>query len=122
MEYVVSQVLRPKAEAKFSSLGTKGFKIEHCAGVAASEVLVVRGGVRGDNDLVFIGSAPNIAAKLSELRESPYNAWITWKVYNSLNEKATYSNSTGENMWLSAKRTLAGQEWDLYKSSWWRKP
>lgn len=120
MKYAVTKVLRPKAEAKYPSLTKHGFKIEHCAGIAASEVFVVRGGVRGSNDLVFVGSAPNIAAKLSELRNSPYHSWIAWNVYNRLRPEAKFSD--GKNMWSSAKRTLAGREWDLYKSSWWWKP
>ena len=93
MQYTVEKILRPKAEAKFSGLTTKGFKIRHCAGVAASEVLVVRGGVRGSNDLVFVGTAPNIAAKLSALRTTPYNTWITWKVYNNLADEVNPDRS-----------------------------
>jgi class 3 adenylate cyclase len=122
MKYAVDKILRPKAEAKFSSLTTKLFKIRHCAGIARSEVLVVRGGVRGSNDLVFIGSAPNIAAKLSALRTTPYNTWIAHNVYSMLNDEAKYGGSPRQNMWTSATRTLAGEEWSLYKSRWHWKP
>lgn len=122
MKYAVDKILRPKAEAKFSSLTTKGFTIRHCAGIARSEVLVVRGGVRGNNDLVFIGSAPNIAAKLSALRATPYNTWLAHNVYSSLNDDAKYGGSQKQNMWTAATRTLAGEQWSLYKSSWHWKP
>jgi adenylate cyclase len=117
MNYVVDKILRPKAEAKFPSLVTKGFVIDHCAGIARSEVLVVRGGVRGSNDLVFIGGAPNLAAKLSEIRESPASTWMTWDVYKYLHDWAKIG-SNGNNMWTLAKRNIAGQSWDLYKSGW----
>jgi len=121
MNYVVDQILRPKAETQFPSLKTKGFVIDHCVGIARSEVFIVRAGVRGDNDLVFVGQAPNIAAKLSELRESPYSTWITWSVYNYLHNYAKLGGD-GRNMWINAKRKLGVQEWDVYKSSWHWKP
>lgn len=117
MNYVVDKMLRPRAEAKFPSLVTKGFAIDHCAGIARSEVLVVRGGVRGSNDLVFVGQAPNLAAKLSEIRESPSSTWITWSVYQYLHGWAKIG-SNGNNMWTSTKRQVAGQMWDLYRSGW----
>jgi adenylate cyclase len=121
MKYTVDSILRPKVEAKYAAFKEKNFVIKHCAGVAKSQVFVVRGGVRGRNDLVFIGSAPNIAAKLSELRTSPYNTWITWSVYNRLQDSAKFGGD-GRNMWVAEKRKLAGVEWDLYKSSWHWKP
>jgi class 3 adenylate cyclase len=120
MKYVVENTLRPKAEAQFPSLKDKGFKIQHCVGVANSSVFVVRGGVRGSNDLVFIGSSPNIAAKLSEIRNPPYFSYITWNVYKYLNDDAKFSD--GKNMWDERKIKLAGDEWDCYRSSWWWKP
>jgi class 3 adenylate cyclase len=120
MKYVVTKVLRPKAQNKFSSLSD--FAITHGVGVSRSEVLVVRGGVRGSNDLVFVGSAPNIAAKLSEIRDGSYNSYIDWKVYKFLNEDSKFGGENRENMWKATSRTIAGEEWDLYKSSWWWKP
>lgn len=122
MKHTVDNILRPKAEAKFPSLTPKGFKVRHCAGIARSEVLVVRGGVRGSNDLVFVGTAPNIAAKLSALRTTPYNTWIAHNVYSKLNKEAKFGGDPSANMWTADKRKLAGEEWSLYKSSWSWKP
>jgi class 3 adenylate cyclase len=121
MKYVVTKILRPKAEAKFPSLVEKGFAIQHCAGVASSDVFVVRAGVRGSNDLVFIGSAPNIAAKLSDLRNPPWHSYVTWQVYNNLNDQSKL-DAEGKDMWVSVKCTLGGVEWDCYKSSYWWAP
>ena len=120
MNYVVQKILRPRAEAKFSSLNSKRFVINHCAGVAQGEVFVVRGGVRGSNDLVFIGSAPNIAAKLSDIRYSPWQSYITWDVYRDLHNSSKIG-ANGKNMWTSVKRTIGADQWQLYKSHWtWR--
>jgi adenylate cyclase len=122
MAHTVNKILRPKAEATFPSLKEKGFKIEHCAGVAASEVLIVRGGVRESNDLVFVGLAPNLAAKLSALRTG-HDCWITKSVYDNLHARAKYtSTEPKQDMWTAAQRTMAGETWSLYRSIWMRKP
>jgi class 3 adenylate cyclase len=120
MNSIVTNVLRPKAEERFPSLKEKGFSVQHCVGVASSDVFVVRGGVRGSNDLVFIGSAPNIAAKLSEIRQSPWHSYITHQVYGNLNDSSKYSD--GKDMWTTVKCTLGAEKWDCYKSSWTWKP
>jgi class 3 adenylate cyclase len=121
MNHVVTKMLRPKAEAKFPSLAKNGFLLAHCVGIHASPMLVVRGGVRGDNDLVFIGSAPNLAAKLSEIRNSPYHSYITHAVFRKLNRNAKIS-SQGEQMWGAVEIELGDETWDCYRSSWRRKP
>ena len=115
MNWVVKEVLAPQAKAKFSSL--KDFNITHCAGVSGSQVLVVRGGVRGSNDLVFVGSAPNIAAKLSEIRDGGYRSYIDWEVHKYLNDASKYGKDK-KHTWVKTSRKIAGAEWDLYKSSW----
>jgi adenylate cyclase len=121
MNYIVQKILRPAAEAKFPSLKTKGFAIGHCAGVAKSDVFVVRGGVRGSNDLVFIGSAPNIAAKLSEIRNSSWRSYITWDVFRDLPEGARLG-ANKQPMWTPVKRTIGKDSWSLYRSNWTWKP
>ena len=120
MNYIVTKVLRPKAEEKFPALKEKGFAVQHCVDIASSEVLVVRGGVRGSNDLVFIGSAPNIAAKLSEIRNSPWHTYITHQVYGKLSDGSKYTD--GKDMWTAVKCTLGSDKWDCYTSNWTWKP
>jgi class 3 adenylate cyclase len=121
MNYVVSNILRPRAETKFPSLSTNRVVIAHCVGIHASPVLVARGGVRGTNDLVFVGSAPNIAAKLSEVRNSPYHVYVTHTVFNKLNRGARTS-SQDKPMWTPVQVKLSDETWDCYRSSWWRQP
>lgn len=120
MNYVVSKQIRPKARAKFPSLASKGFSIRHCVGVARSEVFVVRGGVRGSNDLVFVGSAPNIAAKLSDIRAWPYASYMTGAVYHLVQDQAKFADD--EPMWEKVSRTIDGATWTLYRSKWTWKP
>ena len=66
MNHLVTKLLRPKAEAKFPSLKSKGFVIQHGVGMSRSGDALVSAALayRGSNDLVFVGAAPNIAAKL----------------------------------------------------------
>ena len=121
MNHVVTKILRPKAEAKFPSLVKNGFRLAHCVGIHGSSVLVVRAGVRGDNDLVFIGSAPNLAAKLSEIRNSPFHSYLTHSVFGKLNARAK-SSSQGKQMWEKVKIKLGDETWQCYRSSWSRSP
>jgi class 3 adenylate cyclase len=117
MNHIVTTVLRPLAEEKFPSLTNKGFTVSHCVGVHASDVLVVRGGVRGSNDLVFIGSSPNIAAKLSDIRNPPWHSYITKEVYSRLNDDARLHEGHTD-MWTPVSRRIGDQTWSCYKSNW----
>jgi adenylate cyclase len=118
MNHIVKKVLRPKAEAKFPSLKEKGFVIAHCTGVARSDVLVVRGGVRGHNDLVLVGAAPNLAAKLSDIRNPPWNTYITAAVYDKLADDGKLGGPNQRNMWTAVDRTVGDDKKRLYKSEW----
>ena len=70
INYAFLKIIKPKLEAKYNSLKTGSYKLAHCVGIDTSEVLVIRGGVRNDNDLVWVGRSPNIAAKLSMIWSS----------------------------------------------------
>jgi adenylate cyclase len=121
MNHAISKILRPKAEAAFPSLVTKRYRLSHCVGIHGSPVLVVRAGVRGDNDLVFIGSAPNLAAKLSELRNSAYHSYMTHSVFRRLNQQAKTSRQ-GKGMWERVQIKLGSENWACYRSGWSRRP
>lgn len=76
---------------------------------------------RGLNDLVWVGQAPNVAAKLSTIREAPYTTYITKAVYDRMRDEVKLSN--GENMW--EPRTwvaLPEGKHDLYRSKFLWKP
>jgi class 3 adenylate cyclase len=118
MNYVFKEILRPAVESKLPNLKTGGYTMEHTAGVDVGEVLIVRGGVRGSNDLVSIGAAPNIAAKLSDIREAPYRSYITKAVYDDLHESAKLGGDENKNMWEAQSITVKGQALTVYRSSW----
>ena len=78
----------------------KVFAVKHVVGIDTSDLLVAKTGIRGSNDLVWVGRAANYAAKLSALNHER-STYITAEVYNKLNDEAKLS--AGINMWKPYK-------------------
>lgn len=115
IKWAMDHIVRPKLEKQYPSLKDGSYKINHAVGVDISEVLVVRGGVRNDNDLLWIGRAPNIAAKLCGIR-GHYRSFITADVYNKLADTAKFDDN-GNNMWTMQDWSGPGGVSKIYKSS-----
>ncbi len=122
IKYVVDEIVRPAVESRFPSLVRNGFVLSHCVGIASGSALLVRGGVRGSNDLVSVGRPPNVAAKLSEVRNKPYRTYITADVFKRLNEASKYAGKDKRLMWQERSLTVGGQDTTVYRSSWQWKP
>ena len=118
IHHAVDKIVRPILESKLPSLVAKRYHLSHCVGVASGEALIVRGGVRGTNDLVSVGRAPNVAAKLSEIRNGRYRSYITSDVYRRMNDRAKLGGPANQNMWTSETRSVGGQSTIVYKSLW----
>ncbi|MEU1512944.1 adenylate/guanylate cyclase domain-containing protein [Streptomyces sp. NPDC005811] len=120
INHAVTKIVRPKVEANLPSIKSQGFIVKHCVGIDSGTALIVRGGVRGSNDLVSIGRAPNVAAKLSDIRTSA-PTYITEAVFKSMADSSKYSG-TGENrklMWEGPyAREVGGESLTVYKSGW----
>lgn len=113
--------IRDKFEAKYERVRNATFEIRHGVGVDTGTVLSVRGGARGSNDLIWIGRAPNLAAKLSDLRENPYSTFITAAVFNQINDEAKYGGTEKTLMWERRAWGFLGESLVVYRSSWqWR--
>jgi uridylate cyclase len=109
------KVIKPKFEAQYEALRNGTHKLAHCTGVDTSETLVVRAGVRNSNDLIWIGRAPNVAAKMSGFRDSPYFSFISGEVYDQMADEAKLSK--GQNMW-EERNWGSGPIKRVYRSSW----
>ena len=121
INYAFLNIIKPKLEAQYPVLTTGGYKLAHCVGIDTSEVLAVRSGIRNNNDLVWVGRAPNWAAKLSTIREAPYFSFITDTVYKALAEEAKFGGNPRQAMWESRSwKTLPGTS--IYRSSFWWEP
>ncbi|MDW5612074.1 adenylate/guanylate cyclase domain-containing protein [Mycolicibacterium sp. D5.8-2] len=103
-----------------------GWRVRHRTGVDLGTAFIVRAGVRGDNDLVSVGSTPNVAAKLSDYKGRGPTA-ITDYVYENLsygNQYAKDSQSGDDeikSMWSAANFVDIGGTWESVRTStWWR--
>ena len=120
LNWAFSHVLKPKIEAAYSAK-LRALALNYGCGMDAGSVWVIRGGVRDNSDLVWIGSAPNLAAKLSELRNGAYRTWITGPLYDALPRERKFNSADGKSMWEERTWT-AHKGLRIYRSSWSRKP
>lgn len=96
----------------------KGFTLKHTVGIDSSNLLVAKTGVRGANDLVWVGRAANWAAKLTNL-SNDYATRITKAVYDNMLDEARFA-SDGRNMWEGRTWTDMNNA-SIYRSDWsWR--
>ena len=93
INWAVRNIIRPAKDKQYSH---RDYLLKHVVGVDTSKLLVARAGIRGSNDLVWIGRAANYAAKLCSLSDD-YPTWITGTVYKAMSDDAKLSN--GKNMW-----------------------
>lgn len=113
LRWAVLNIIQPLMKEQY----TTDFVIAHTVGIDVSDLRAVRTGVRGDNDLVWVGRAANYAAKLTTL-PSEYPTWITKAVYDSLS--STLKTSDSKSMW-EARTWTAMDNMSIYRSNWnWR--
>lgn len=112
INYCVKNILNPAFKAQYPS---SSYELRQTVGVDTSKLFVARTGIRGANDLVWVGRAANYAAKLTELDEdSP--TWITGAVYDGMHESAKVTD--GKAMWTKMSWTTMNKM-DIYRSTWW---
>jgi class 3 adenylate cyclase len=75
------------------------FVFKQRAGIDTSKLFVTRTGIRGSNDLVWVGNAANSAAKLAAL-DPRYQTYITADVYKRLREASKLGGDPKRNMWV----------------------
>ena len=77
IDWMIENVINPKAKAKFKSVQDNNIHIKHCVGIDRGDAVGVRAGIRNNNDLIWIGRPPSLAAKLSDIRNYPYSVYIS---------------------------------------------
>lgn len=110
INYAVEEVIRPALKAQYPNFT---FTLKHTVGVDTSALKAARIGVRGYNDLVWIGRAANYAAKLTSLSEKPL--WITKTVHDQIIDDVKLSK--GAPMW-EARLWTAMSNMEIYCSTW----
>ena len=106
MSWFAKEILKPKLDAVFrdsQQLRGEGIEFDFGIGIDVGKVLVVRGGIRGENnnDLVWVGNATNFAVKLSGLSEDEYHIYISEDVYKYMAKSSKFGGSPERDMWES---------------------
>ncbi|MPQ96867.1 hypothetical protein GB931_02805 [Modestobacter sp. I12A-02628] len=118
INYAVRQLIQPAAKTRFGSLAKSGWELQHACGIATGETLMARAGVRGNDDMISIGVAPNLAAKLSDIRDWPRATFIGSGTYKALTDSGKLSE--GRNMWVGPIDLQMGSgTYSYYKSGYW---
>jgi class 3 adenylate cyclase len=115
INWVRINVLNPAIKKQYPSTT---YEVKHTVGVDTSDLWVARTGIRGSNDLVWVGRAANHAAKLCTLGPE-YPSWITNEVYTAMSDSVKTS-SNGRPMWEARTWTpMNGRS--IHRSNWlWR--
>lgn len=111
------ELINPLVEKQYPK---KGYKVRQAVGIDTSDLFVARTGVRGSNDLVWVGRAANIAAKLCSLRRGNYASWATASTYNAMSKDVKYARDGVTSMWEA--RTWNEQSLTVYCSTYYRGP
>jgi class 3 adenylate cyclase len=113
IKWAVDNILQPAIEAKYPK---NTYVLRQKVGIAASKLMAARTGIRGSNDLVWVGNSANIAAKLAALGTN-YSTYITEDVYNRLADWAKRGGDPERNMWTDLGAiTGLGR---VYGSTWY---
>jgi class 3 adenylate cyclase len=114
INYAVSYILNPAHKAIYKN---SEYNLRHVVGIDTSGLFVAKTGVRGANDLVWVGRAANYAAKLATLPDS-HQTYITKEVYDPMVPDVKVSTD-GRQMW-DAVRWNTFDNRTIYRSNrWW---
>lgn len=113
INYAVSNIINPLITELYPK---SSFRVRQVVGIDSSELMATRTGIRGANDLVWVGRAANYAAKLCSL-PSEFPTRITKTVYDSLHN--SLRTHEGLPFWEPVTWTNMNNM-DIYRSTgWW---
>jgi class 3 adenylate cyclase len=110
IRYAAEYIINPANKAVYKSAP---YTMCHVVGVDTSKLYVAKTGVRGANDLVWVGRAANYAAKLSALPST--FTYITKEVYDGMN--LAVKTSDGKSMWEEVRWNTFDDR-IIYRSNW----
>lgn len=123
MSWFAEKVLKPKLQSIFqNNKQLQELDFDFGIGIDVGKVLIVRGGIRGENnnDLVWVGNATNYAVKLSSLSKEGCHVYISEDVYKNMDKSSKFGGEPERNMWEERVwNDMGGMK--IYRSSWtWR--
>lgn len=113
INYAVQKIVNPALKKQYAP---STYEVKQVVGIDSSPIRAARTGVRGHNDLVWVGRAANYAAKLTELNLAE-RTWITKEAYEFLLDDAKYRSTDRAHMWKSYKWTQMDDR-PIYGSDW----
>lgn len=117
MSSFVNNILAPKLKEYFENNSElQDIEFSFGVGVHTGTVLVVRGGIRGENnnDLVWVGNATNYAVKLSDQAHDNFRIHISEEVFNNFNESIKRYND--KDVWVKVHSSQLGMY--TYHTNW----
>ncbi len=112
INYAVQKIINPAIREEYPR---SSYSVKQVVGIDTSDLFVARTGIRGFNELVWVGRAANYAAKLSS-RSGPASQ-ITAEVYDRF-EQSLKVNRNGSNAWIRTTAPEIGSG-EIYTSSSW---
>jgi class 3 adenylate cyclase len=112
INWVVNNIINDELKKQYSQTT---FKVRQSVGIDTSKLFIARTGIRGSNDLVWVGRSANYAAKLSSLNND-YASWLTEDVFNMLDNSSKYGGDPKKLMW--EKRFWKEYNINVYCSNW----
>lgn len=121
LNFIVKKRLHPALVDKYKSIREGDWSLHAVSGIATNSTTMIRVGIRNNNDLVSIGIAPNLAARLSEQRQgSTYGVFLGAGTYKALTDVAKLSD--GVNMWDGPYDLKMGDgTFPYYRTKYWWK-
>jgi uridylate cyclase len=113
INYAVNNIINPALKTQYPS---SDYQVKHVIGIDTSQLRAARIGVRGGNDLVWVGRTANYAAKLANL-DSNKKTWITEAVFNHLHDSAKFGGQNKTLMWEKYNWNQMGGQ-TIYGSNW----
>ncbi|MGY3590139.1 adenylate cyclase [Bradyrhizobium sp. USDA 4341] len=118
--WMTENVLDPEATSKFTSIKNNNIRIRQCVGIDTGTSVAVRAGIRNNNDLVWIGRPPSLAAKLSDVREYPYCVVISDASFKKLGDADKKDGD--KDIWEKRSIKFGGNDVTIHRTNWMRKP
>lgn len=114
INYAVMNIVNPALKAQYPS---SDYTVKQVVGIDTSDLRAARTGVRGDNDIVWVGRSANYAAKLTELNLSE-RTWVTADAYAHMLDDAKFGGDPKRPMWTKYTWKAHGDR-TIYGSNWW---
>lgn len=113
INYAVREIVNPALKRQYPS---GNYVVKQVVGIDTSSIHAARTGVRGDNDIVWVGRAANYAAKLTDLNMTE-RTWVTEEAYKYMLDSVKFGGNPSQNMWT--KYTWKQQnDHVIYGSTW----